>query len=132
MLYVYIINIFIYSGTHSVLGSFGYFRYKNQEPFGYLRVLVRFQFQEFWFRSGSVLRFWLFCSCLTAAIQIESNAVFHERTKHIQNDFYLVREILRCRLLKLLHVTTWNMIGELFTKALLSQTFKLLMSRYAF
>lgn len=33
MLYVYIINIFIYSGTHSVLGSvpvrFGYFEYKN-------------------------------------------------------------------------------------------------------
>ena len=31
MLYVYIINIFIYSGTRSVLGSvrFGYFRYKN-------------------------------------------------------------------------------------------------------
>ena len=33
MLYVYIINIFIYSGTRSVLGSvpvrFGYFGYKN-------------------------------------------------------------------------------------------------------
>ena len=29
MLYVYFINIFIYSGTRSVLVRFGYFGYKN-------------------------------------------------------------------------------------------------------
>ena len=57
MLYVYIINIFIYSGTRSVFGSilvrFGYFRYKNIETVRVfegidlvpvLGILVRFRF----------------------------------------------------------------------------------------
>jgi len=57
MLYVYIINIFIYSGTRLVFGSvpvrFGYFGYKNMgivrvfEGIGPVLVLdisVRFQF----------------------------------------------------------------------------------------
>ena len=59
MLYVYIINIFIYSGTRSVLGSvpvrFGYFGYKN---IGTVRVFegigpvpvsdISVRFQLFW------------------------------------------------------------------------------------
>ena len=56
MLYVYIINIFIYSGTRSVLGSvpgFGYFGYKNIgtvrifegiSPVSVSGILVRFRF----------------------------------------------------------------------------------------
>ena len=61
MLYVYIINIFIYLSTRPVLGlvpvRFGYFGYKKV---GTLRVLVWFRFQVFRFGSGSVLRFRLF------------------------------------------------------------------------
>ena len=59
MLYVYIINIFIYSGTRSVLGSvpvrFGYFGYKN---IGTVRVFqgigpVPVSDISVWFRFGS-------------------------------------------------------------------------------
>jgi len=59
MLYVYIINIFIYSDTRSVLGSipvrFGYFRYKN---IGTVRVFedigpVPVSGISVWFRFGS-------------------------------------------------------------------------------
>ena len=53
MLYVYVINIFIYSGTRSVPVRFGYFGYKNIGtvwvfegigPVPILGISVRFQF----------------------------------------------------------------------------------------
>ena len=59
MLYVYIINIFIYSGTRSVFGSvpvwFGYFGYKN---IGTVRVFedigpIPVSDISVWFRFGS-------------------------------------------------------------------------------
>ena len=67
MLYVYIMNIFIYSGTRSVLGSvpvrFGYFGYKNIETVRVFEDIDPVLVSGI-FGSGSVIQFWYFCSGL--------------------------------------------------------------------
>lgn len=58
-----------------------------------------------------------FCDS-TAAIHIENNAVFHERTKHLESDCHKVRDMVKCGLIKTLHVTSSNQIADTFTKTL--------------
>jgi len=59
----------------------------------------------------------LYCdNCST--IQIASNQVFHERTKHIETDFHVVREKLNTGLLKLLPVSSSMQGADIFTKHL--------------
>ena len=58
-----------------------------------------------------------FCDS-TAEIHIANNDVFHERTKHLENDCYIVCEKILRGLIKTLHVWTENQIADMFTKPL--------------
>ena len=53
----------------------------------------------------------------------------HERTKHIEIDFHIVREKMQVGFLKTLHVTTHNQLANIFTKAIHPTKFHTLLSQ---
>ena len=59
----------------------------------------------------------LFCDS-PAAIHIATNPVYHERTKQIELDCHLVREMIQDGLVRTLHVFSQNQLADLMTKAL--------------
>ena len=54
------------------------------------------------------------------SLQIATNLVFHERTKHIEIDCHFFREKLQAGCLKTLHVSSQNQIANFLTKPLFS------------
>ncbi|KAL6335934.1 hypothetical protein AAG906_003559 [Vitis piasezkii] len=63
------------------------------------------------------------------AIQIATNPVFHERTKHIEVDCHSIRDTLESRVISLPHMSSDLQVANIFTKALTRQRHQFLVGK---
>jgi hypothetical protein len=65
----------------------------------------------------------------TSAIQIATNPVFHERTKHIEVDCHSIRDTLESRVISLSHISSDLQVADIFTKAMTRQRHQFLIGK---
>lgn len=70
----------------------------------------------------------LFCDS-QSAIYIAKNPVFHERTKHVENDCHTVCDAVQAKLITTEHISTKSQPADLLTKALPALQFDFLLSK---
>ncbi|GAV77907.1 LOW QUALITY PROTEIN: hypothetical protein CFOL_v3_21375, partial [Cephalotus follicularis] len=81
----------------------------------YKLIWIRQLLSELGFGDPSPMQLW--CDN-QAAIHIDSNPIFHERTKHIEVDCHFVREKLQQKLISTNFVRTAEQFTDVFTKSL--------------
>ncbi|KAG7543542.1 Integrase catalytic core [Arabidopsis thaliana x Arabidopsis arenosa] len=64
------------------------------------------------------------CCDNKSAIYIATNPVFHERTKHIENDCHFVRDEIQKCIIAPAHVDSCSQLADIFTKPLGKQSFE--------
>lgn len=70
----------------------------------------------------------VFCDS-KSAIQLASNPMSHERSKHVDIDCHFIREHVQLNFINLIHVNTHQQLADPLTKALPRPQFQALISR---
>jgi hypothetical protein len=60
----------------------------------------------------------------TSAIQLAKNPKFHDRTKHINTKYHLIRHHVEAKTIHLNHFSTLEQIADIFTKSLGREKFE--------
>lgn len=70
----------------------------------------------------------LYCDNM-AHLHIANNVVYHEQTKHVDQDCYTIQENIDAGLIKTMHVTTQHQLADILTKPLYHAVFNGLISK---
>lgn len=66
----------------------------------------------------------------TSVIQIATNSIYNERTKHIEMNCHSIREELDTRVISLPHVPSNHQIADMFTKVMTCQCHQFLVGKF--